>query len=353
MRIQLLTTCLFCLLSCSEKKKSKQIEYIPGFETLKISDKTRLYKPNTSPDNYLHSRPLDIDIWYPALRNNDTALLFRDLLGLLEKRANYYTASTASVGLTVQLAQSFCEGYKCSDSSRLLNFKTGTFQNAEPVKKKFPVIVYLSSFNGMGYENFTLFEKLAASGYIVISINSIGRYPGDMTMKKEDLLEQVLDASATLAYLKERPNMDFTKVGIIGYSWGGLAGAILASKVPNVACLISLDGSEFHHYGQIEQENIDFENIKNSNVFKSMLLSMPYLRLESSPVGSVNKDSIYNFSEKIQGVKLVVKIDSAEHQDFSCLPFIVKTSGNCRNYRFYENIEARTSIFLNRYLQVD
>ena len=82
-----------------------------------------------------------------------------------------------------------------------------------------------------------------------------------MTMKKEDLMEQVNDAIATLNSLKGISNIDFTKIGIIGYSWGG---PILASKIPNVACFVSLDGSEFHHYGQSKEENIDFDLIKSN-----------------------------------------------------------------------------------------
>jgi pimeloyl-ACP methyl ester carboxylesterase len=145
------------------------------------------------------------------------------------------------------------------------------------------LIIYLSAFNGMSYENFSLFETLASKGFVVISISSIGRFPGDMTMKKEDLMEQVNDAIASVNKLQQETNIDFTKIGVIGYSWGGLAGAVLAGKIPNVACLVSLDGSEFHHYGEAKEEDADFDGIKNSVDFKNMQLSMPYLRLESQP----------------------------------------------------------------------
>jgi hypothetical protein len=48
----------------------------------------------------------------------------------------------------------------------------------------------MTAFNGMSYENFALFEALANKGFVVVSISSIGRFPGDMTMKKADLMEQ-------------------------------------------------------------------------------------------------------------------------------------------------------------------
>ena len=107
----------------------------------------------------------------------------------------------------------------------------------------------MTAFNGMSYENFALFEALAKKGFIVVSISSIGRFPGDMTMKKADLMEQVNDAVAALDVLKQDPGIDFNNIGIAGYSWGGLAGALLSAKIPGVNCLVSLEGSEFHHYG--------------------------------------------------------------------------------------------------------
>lgn len=352
MKIILVLISLLFLLSCSDTKKDKTGTYIAGFKTIQTVDKSRIYKPDTDTTDYLHYRPLDIDIWYPAISKQDSALLFRDFLGLLEKRANYYTASIVGNGLTQQVAQSFSEGFKCSDSSKVLNFKTSSFQNAKSANAKFPVVVYLSSFNSMCYENFALFEVLARNGYVVVTISSIGSYPGDMTMKNGDMLQQVFDAVASLKYLKNNPNIDFSKVGILGYSWGGLAGAILANQVAKVACVISFEGSEFHHYGQAKQEDNDFEGIKNSEDFKKLSLSMPYLRLESSPVTRSNKkDSVYNFSEKLSGDKIILKVDSTDHQDFCCLPVVVRKSGNCRYNQSFNTITKLTVSFLDEHLK--
>lgn len=344
---------LLILYGCSETKKEKIESYEPGFKTIQTVDKSRIYKPNTDTTDNLHFRPLDIDIWYPARPSKlDSALLFRNILGLLEKRANYYTASNEWTGVTSQIAQSFCEGFKCSDTTKLLNYKTQSFNNAKPIDAKFPLVIYLCAFNGMSYENFTLFETLAKKGFVVVSINSIGRYPGDMTMKKEDLLEQVNDAIASVNAIKQNSNIDFSKIGIIGYSWGGLSSSILASKISNVSCIISFDGSEFHHYGEEKEENIDFTGIRYSPEFRNLRLSIPYLRLESSNMISTNKeDSIYNFSEKLTGERFIFKIDSAQHEDFSCLSAIVRESGKCKTSHFYSTTLSLTLLFLEDHLK--
>ena len=271
MRNLFATIILLVLFSCSNEKNGDTNNFVAGFKTIQTKDTSRVYKPNTDTSDYLHYRPLDIDMWYPAtISSKDTALHFRNILGLLETRANYYTASNVGNGFAKQIAQFFCESLKCSDSSKVLNYKTDTYKNAQPTTGKYPLVIYLSAFNGMSYENFTLFEQLAKKGFIVVSVSSIGRFPGDMTMKNEDLMEQVNDAISTLNILKGDSNVDFDRIGIVGYSWGGLAGSIVANRIPKVSCLISLDGSEFHHYeNEIEGDN-DFTGISNSSEFKKM-----------------------------------------------------------------------------------
>jgi hypothetical protein len=353
MKKTILLILLFPIFSCSQTKKEITESYTPGFRIIQTADKSRIYKPDTDTTDNLHFRPLDIDIWYPARASEtDSPLLFRDILHLLEKRANYYTASNKWTGITSLVAQSFCEGFKCSDTTRLLNFKTQSFMKASPVDKIFPLVIYLCAFNGMSYENFTLFETLAKNGFIVVSINSIGRYPGDMTMKSEDLLEQVDDAKASLNTIKQNSDIDFSKIGIIGYSWGGISGAILAGRIQRVSCLISLDGSEFHHYGEQKEEDTDFQGIRNSPEFQNLSLPVPYLRLESSNIISPNrKDSVYDFSEKLKNEKLIFKVDSAHHEDFSSLSVIVRESGNCPSNANYGTILNLTLAYLEDHLK--
>jgi pimeloyl-ACP methyl ester carboxylesterase len=339
---------LFVFFSCSNEKNGDINNFVAGFKTIQTKDTSRVYKPNTDTSDYLHYRPLDIDVWYPATTSSkDTAHHFRNILGLLETRANYYTASTVGNGFAQQIAHYFSESLKCSDSSKVLNFKTNTFKNAPPAKGKYPLIIYLSAFNGMSYENYILFEQLAQKGFVVASVSSIGRFPGDMTMKYEDLMEQVNDAVSTLNVLKLESNIDFNRIGIVGYSWGGLAGSILANRIPQAACLISLDGSEFHHFGSGMEEDNDFSTIVNNSEFSKMKISSPYLRLESASLGAKPaKDSVYDFTQKLMEKPQILVIDSAAHEDFGCLVDLVKKTGYCMPQSKYELITRLTIDFL-------
>jgi hypothetical protein len=344
--------CLLLLCGCTMRYPTPPL-YSAGFKVVKMVDRSRIYKPHTDTSDYLHYRPIDIDVWYPAKTSAiDTTVNFKYFLDLFGSRANYYTASKAGDSIPLQLGKAFCDGVKCSTPAKLFSFKTSSYQDAKPVAGKFPLVVYLASYNGMGYENYKLLEDLAKQGYIVVSISSIGRYPGDMTMKNEDMMEQVNDAVTALKHLQNDPQIDFSKTALLGYSWGGMADALLATKLQNVRCIISFDGSEFHHYGSDKNDDADFDGIKNSLAFKKMSLNMPYLRLESSPlVKGSKKDSVYNFGRKLIGDRLILKVDSAEHEDFSSLPFVVKASGNCKTGELYKTITALTISYLDEHLK--
>lgn len=335
---------LTVFLSCSDEDNKKSESFIAGFQTIRIVDQSRIFKPGTDTTDNLHFRPIDIDVWYPSIQTVDSPLLIRDLLGLLEIRANDYSASTIGNGVTAQLAQFFSETFKCADSTSVLKTKTNSFIHATAATGKFPLIVYMAAFDGMSYENYVLFEELAKKGFVVVSISSVGRFPGNMTTKKEDLMEQVNDALAALNKLKENSTIDFNRIGIVGYSWGGLAGAILASKTPTVKCLISLEGSEFHHYGN---EDGDFEVIKNSEDFRNIKLSIPYLRFESAPDPEPGKkDSVYDFSRLHTSNAQIFTIDSMQHVDFDCFSRVVRESGKCDVYKPYNTMLDMTVSFL-------
>ena len=324
-----------------------------GYRAISFIDSSRTYKPNVQQGDPLHFRRIDVDLWYPARPvASDSTVRFGQFLELLQERANFYSAPQKFDSLPMTVAKSFCEGFGCSRPGLLLQNPTRTFNHAKPLAKQFPLIVYFASFGSMGYENYLLFESLVSQGYIIACVNSIGRYPGDMTMKNADLMEQVRDANQILNRLKHDSTIDTTKIGVLGYSWGGFAGALFVMQRQDIDAIVSLDGSEVHHYGYSKSEDQDFEQTVQTPFFKKMSVSVPYLRLESNPQpGSLKKDSTYNFLRKVNAEKQVIKIDSAGHQDFSSLATIVRSSGKCSIPEVYNTISALTISHFNKYLK--
>lgn len=326
--------------------------YYAGYKTIHSIDSARLYKPGVNIAHPLYYRPVDIDIWYPAAKPDlSTGMIYKDFLSLFVNRPNFYSDTIAPAGAINETAKAFCDMNKCSDSTKLLHYKSASYKNAKPAKGKFPLVIYLASFGSNGFENYTLFEALAQQGFVVVSINSIGRFPGTMTMKYDDAMQQVYDAMYSLNILSQFSYINFSKTGIVGYSWGGLAGCILAGKISNATCLVSLDGSEFHHYFSDKNEDADFNDIVNSKDFRN--ITVPYLRLEQSPPSANNakKDSVYNFYKKLSLNKLILKVNNAEHYHFCNLPSVVKASGNCKDDDMYATISKLTITYLNDHLR--
>jgi hypothetical protein len=116
--------------------------------------------------------------------------------------------------------------------------------------------------------------------------------------------------------------------------------------------LISFDGSEFHHYGENKDEDADFDGISQSDDFKNMTLKIPYLRLESAPSPNAKANSnVYNFKEKLAGNKVILAVDSTEHQDFCSLPSYVKASGDCSTPHSFTTITNLAISFLDEHLK--
>ena len=300
-------------------------DYQVGFKIIHTYDSSRTYKPNTSISDKLHFRPIDIDLWYPSdITPSDTTASFADLVYLLEKRSNFYDDTKRHDGLTDELLQYICAGLNCTDYNILRRVQTKSFVNAKPIERQFPLIIYFSGFNGMSYENYTLFESLTKAGFVVASVSSIGRYPGNMTMEPQDVFEQIRDAEFIIGHLT-KSNMVSRDIGLVGYSWGGLAAAIMAMNEPSrIKAIVSLDGSEqFTYVDNEEDENLN--RIRAADFFKPKKIKASFLYLDSDFLENDDlPDSVYNITDYILSGKDYLKIDHSTHEDFSSLSIVSK-----------------------------
>jgi hypothetical protein len=314
-------------------------EFRAGFKVISTFDSSRVYKPNSPVTNKLHYRPIDIDLWYPAnVTSADTTASFVDLIHLLEQRSNFYDDTKAYNGLTEEMLQYICAGTDCPDYNFLKKIKTESYVGANQSNQTFPLIIYFASLNGMSYENYQLFEALAKTGFIVAAVSSIGRYPGNMTMAPEDLLEQVKDGEFIIQYLT-KTNKVSGNVGLIGYSWGGLAAAILAMINPApIKAIVSLDGSEQFGYLD-EEENKKLNQIRESDFFKPQTISSPYLYLDSDITVDDNlPDSIYDITAQIARDTSYLKINHSAHEDFSSLSVVSRQNQSDAHYYIIQQL---------------
>lgn len=329
--------------------------YHAGFRSLQLKDSTRLYKPNSESTHPLHYRPVDLDLWYPSTEKHGTALKFRDLFALFEQRAVRYQDGQDYSGITDELAQFYVTELGLGgEGQKLLKIKTNSFSDLDPAPNEHPIILYMSGFNGMGFENFKVLEKLAQNGYIVIAIWSVGRYPGDISNQKSDMLEQVYDAEFAIRYLNQNDhiNADFNNIGVIGCSWGGMSSVVFIERNPHIKAFVSLDGTETHYFGE-ENENDQFiQDIHDSKLFDPKTQQVKYLYLESGDkIDEFQPSKVYNYFQELNSEKYYLRFKNSAHADFTCIPAILEASYN--SVQVYEQIEKSTIAFLNHTLRND
>ncbi len=335
-------------------KENDPTLYNVGYQNIITTDSSRTYKPAISKSDKFYYRPVEIDIWYPAINiENKSPVPYGEFLYLLEQRSNRFQNDTVYKSLTTDLVQYLSINLHIGDTSKLTHLKTSSYLNAAAIGKQFPLILYFSAYNGMSYENLNLFEWLAGHGYVVACITSVGRYPGNMSINSADLLEQVYDGYFTMNLLKTKVNVDSTKIGAIGYSWGGLAALILAMKSMDVKVVLSLDGSEMHYYGESTDEDKGFNELRNSYFFQ-MNKKMPYAYFESGFKQNEREvDSIFNIHTLSNNQELYIHFPKATHEDFSCLPSLAYEKTNLTNSSaaFYKQVNELTLGYFDEYLK--
>lgn len=333
--------------------------YHVGFQTLKLKDSSRIYKPGTPAEDPLHYRPVELDIWYPSMGKVGKPMTFGDLFRFLEERAVLYQDEESYDGITEELAQFYVAELGIgTDGQKLLGITTKSYSDLTPLDSAdslnsgSPLILYLAGFNGMGFENYRVIEQLVQSGYMVASIWSVGRYPGNMTNQKEDMMEQVLDAEFALNYLKKNPFMqtDPDKIGVLGCSWGGMSTAALIRRNPEIQAFVSLDGTESHYFGEEDENDRFIQEIYDDNLLAPETRKASYLYFESGDkLNEFHPQKEYSYYKKLNSEKYYLRFTNSTHADFTCIPSILSASEN--SITIYSELQRATLAFFNMTLK--
>ncbi len=94
-----------------------------------------------------------------------------------------------------------------------------------------------------GYAPFRwIAEYLTARGIAVLRYDDRGVGASEGEFASATLTDFAADAEAALDYLLRRPEIDLTRIGILGHSEGGMVAATVAARRPEVAFVVSLAG---------------------------------------------------------------------------------------------------------------
>ncbi len=126
---------------------------------------------------------------------------------------------------------------------------SGTFTNPNGTKK-FPAVVLIS---GSGPQNrneelaghrpfLVLSDYLTRNGIAVLRFDDRGTGASTGNFATATTSDFATDVEAAVRYLKTRPDVDVSKIGLIGHSEGGLIAPMVASNSGDVAFIVLLAG---------------------------------------------------------------------------------------------------------------
>ena len=227
--------------------------YPVGFRVVQLHDPSRSYQDGTDAITGevaagAAERPIQTLIWYPAA-SPGRSLVYADYLDLAGNEDRFdLDKSQASHIAEAALREWIANGASPADVARIRAQPVHATGEAPLASGTFPLIVYAPSDSSSAFENDVLCEYLASHGYVVLASPSHGAHVRYMTDGRlpndlENTRAQAADIGFLIGYAHELPNVDASKVGVVGYSWGGMASTFAAAADSRIRALVDLDGS--------------------------------------------------------------------------------------------------------------
>ena len=225
--------------------------------------------------------------------------------------------------------------------NEVLSSPTASLSNAKPTKGKFPLIIYAPSFGKSSIQNNIGCEYLASHGYIVASVASAGENSQLMTTDEIGVMAQVQDIEFLIKY-KLTNNIDSSKIGTFGYSWGGFSNIIHQMRNDYVKAVASWDGSiEYHGY----------EIAKNMKSFKSDKLKIPYIFFSNKNEDYTEFPFYKSVSSNKRYLYRLKKLEHAEFTSYWTNFSNAKANASLYDLESYKNVCEYTLIFFDIYLK--
>lgn len=221
--------------------------YAVGFRVVAQYDYSRSYQGATDaftgqPTVGERARPLQTLVWYPAAKGG-TPLRYGDYLRT-EATDEVLNRSAADIAAFVAAKQHWMANrVGAARAQALCAQQMWAVANAPAVAGKFPVVLYAPGRAGTAHELADLGEYLASQGYVVLASRSLGTRMALMNTDIEGLTTQAQDLEFLLGYAHTLPQADLGHVAAVGWSWGGLANVVAATKDPRISALVSFDGT--------------------------------------------------------------------------------------------------------------
>ncbi len=229
-----------------------------GFRVYHLTDTTRAYGTKTDRSageaETERLRPIQISLWYPATPPPDAPhLLYAEYAALTATETDFTRVTSADRATALdEFRRSLARnGATLNDTrfARLTATPTAAARDAPPLAGPFPLVILGQGFNNSSLTHSLWCEFLASHGFVVATCPSRGRFTAGMSWSRVDLESQARDLEFIWGQARDWPFVDSDRTALAGFSFGGLAAALVAMRNPHLDALISLDGSEGREHG--------------------------------------------------------------------------------------------------------
>lgn len=249
--------------------------YAVGFSHYLTTDSSRSYKRIFDWNNDYIPRPIPVSVWYPAIAPQDkgATLTVLDYLAILKEEEEWEHLPNDRI-------LNWFYYQNTEQNQKHLAERSIAFADAVPIGSKHPLIVYAPSYQASSIENFALCEFLASHGYMVIASPSRGaesRFLEGGTEK--DMDAQARDIEFLIAQASKINNVDYDRIGTIGFSFGGLSNVLAQNRNRQIKLIVSLDGSIRYQYttfkkspyASVEKVDVPFIHMAQKNIPKEVI----------------------------------------------------------------------------------
>jgi pimeloyl-ACP methyl ester carboxylesterase len=291
-----------------------------GFKAIFVHDKARVWRQTRPygaafvPD--LDGRPLQINLWYPAVAGTGQAMRYADyanqevphefptLAELARRRSGETIGAIPKPRVEALLADPVAaRGLAAASQSR------------------FPLVLLLGGLGSEINANFVLAEYLTSHGYVVASISLLGpdeRQP-EQSGSPESIEANVRDLEFAVPVICAAMNADCSKLAVAGHSIGAVIAALFANRNGNVSAVVGLDGTYgFKGGGDVLTKAIGYAPRK----MRAAMLDVR--RAEGSQSADIDLSPILAFAHSDLALATVPNV---HHSDFTTFALIADRFG--------------------------
>jgi hypothetical protein len=300
--------------------------YEVGYRVLHEYDTTRTFKAKLDyfgqPTKGPIARPIQISVWYPAspapglsrmklqdyyfttATETDFAPPSPDRLTILKNRLKniwpieFRVPPEGRAAIREKIEAAFQE-------------EVPAVRDAPPEKGPFPLIVHMPGYNGSPAHHADLFEYLASHGYVVAAVPNMGRYRREIDDEAASLDVQARDLEFAVTRMGEFPEVDLSRVGTTGMSWGGFSNVLFGERDARVDAVLTLDGAI-----TMPEELKLIEAVPG---YSHRAFGKAYMQLLVTPSEAKFRPKDLRFYETLEyGDAHMVQFRGVDHDEFSC-----------------------------------